>query len=374
MPHRRAFLALLLVAAGLSAPSGPGLSAAELPARLSDQEFWRIIDTFSEPSGTFHSENFVSNEGRFQLVLPELIRRTKPGRLYVGVGPEQNFTYMVAVRPRMAFIIDIRRGNLHEQLLYKALMELSADRAEFLSRLFSRPRPATAGPATPIADLFAAFEMVRPTEALYKQNFDAVIQLLTKKHALPLPAEDIEGIDFVYHTAFFADGPELGYRLMGQGRNMTHPTYAYLMSTDDGAGVQRSYLASEANFLFLKDLQSKNLIVPVVGDFGGTRALPAIAKYARDSGTVVSAFYLSNVEQYLRADGTAAAFCATVATMPLDETSTFIRGRANGRGIGPPMVFGGTGMFWSVLGEIQAETRSGDCNEGGAAGRGRFGP
>ena len=62
--------------------------------------------------------------------------------MYLGVGPEQNFTYITAVRPRMAFILDIRRGNLQEHLLYKALFELSADRAEFLSRLFSRPRAA----------------------------------------------------------------------------------------------------------------------------------------------------------------------------------------------------------------------------------------
>src|SRR6187431_1154163 len=146
MLTRRALLASLLVAVGLSAaPSSPDfvrVSAAGLPARLNDQEFWHISSSFSEPGGTFHSDNFVSNEGRFQLVLPDLVKRARPGRLYIGVGPEQNFTYMSVVRPAMAFIIDIRRGNLQEHLLYKALMEMSADRADFLSRLFSRPRPA----------------------------------------------------------------------------------------------------------------------------------------------------------------------------------------------------------------------------------------
>ena len=65
-----------------------------------------------------------------------------PGGVYLGVAPDQNFTYMVAVRPRMAFILDIRRGNLLQHLLYKAVFELSADRAEFVSMLFSKPRPA----------------------------------------------------------------------------------------------------------------------------------------------------------------------------------------------------------------------------------------
>ena len=62
--------------------------------------------------------------------------------MYLGVGPEQNFTYIVALRPKLAFIVDIRRGNMNEHLLYKAFIELSADRADFLSRLFARPRPA----------------------------------------------------------------------------------------------------------------------------------------------------------------------------------------------------------------------------------------
>ena len=62
----------------------------------------------------------------------------------MGVGPEQNFTYIVATKPSMAFIVDVRRGNLDLQLMYKALFELSADRAEFVSRLFSQE--ASGGP------------------------------------------------------------------------------------------------------------------------------------------------------------------------------------------------------------------------------------
>ena len=62
--------------------------------------------------------------------------------MYLGVGPEQNFPYIIALKPGMAIIFDMRRGNLHEHLLYKAMFELSNDRADFLSRLFSRARPA----------------------------------------------------------------------------------------------------------------------------------------------------------------------------------------------------------------------------------------
>jgi hypothetical protein len=337
--------------------AGGGVSSAwraDLPTQLSDEEFWKLSQDYSEPGGTFHSENYVSNEGRFQLILPELVRRARQGGLYVGVGPEQNFTYIAALHPRMAFIVDIRRGNLQEHLLYKALFEMSANRAGFLSRLFSREEPADLAATAKPEQLFAALDAARPTDARYRANLAAVYDWLTKSpHHLPLSAEDKAGIDTIYRTGFFADGPELNYQLTGQGRNSQHPTYAELMSTDDGTGQQRSYLATEDNFRVLKDLETKNLLVPVVGDFGGARALRAVSAYARDKGAIVSAFYLSNVEQYLRQDGKWNAFCATIATMPLDARSTFIRSSA-GRGFGGGG--GGLGMFWLALGEMQAET------------------
>src|SRR5262245_22740431 len=115
--------------------------AATIPDRLTDQEFWRIASEFSEPDGVFRSENLLSNEQYFQWALDDLIKTTKPGRVYMGVGPEQNFTYIAALKPQLAIIIDIRRGNLDLQLVYKALFELSKDRPEFVSRLFARKRP-----------------------------------------------------------------------------------------------------------------------------------------------------------------------------------------------------------------------------------------
>src|SRR5262245_10641416 len=86
-------------------------AAAQLPARLSDQEFCKFSADSSEPDGTFHSENLVSNEARLQSVIPALTQAVPQGRAYVGVGSEQNFTYIAATRPAMAVIVDIRRGN-----------------------------------------------------------------------------------------------------------------------------------------------------------------------------------------------------------------------------------------------------------------------
>jgi hypothetical protein len=97
------------------------------------------------------------------------------------------------------------------------------------------------------------------------------------------------------------------------------------MTATDGQGVARAFLASEEAFAFVKDLESRNLILPVVGDFAGPKTIRAVGAYLKQKSAVVSAFYLSNVEEYLKRAGTWRDFCANLSTLPLDDTSTFIR-------------------------------------------------
>jgi hypothetical protein len=351
-----------LAMAGLPPGTDAPVAAEKLPARLTDQEFWRIASDFSEPSGTFHSENLVSNEARFQAILPRLTQMAAPGRAFVGVGSEQNFTYILAIRPVVAFIVDLRRGNLDLHLAYKALFELSADRADFVSRLFSRPRPAGLGPTSTAAEIFAAYNTVVPSKALYDRNLKAIETQLVTTHGFALSTGDREGLAFVY-SSWFDGGPAIRYQLnmgggVGGGRaGGGSPTYADLMTASDDQGRNRSYLATEDNFKFVKDLEVRNMIVPVVGNFAGPKALRAVAKYLKQKEQIVSAFYLSNVEQYLRQDGIWDAFCANAATLPLDRTSTFIRSTRGGFA-GPGRGGAGGGGFALDVGLIQPEFTS----------------
>ena len=323
--------ALVLAAsfAGLSVAPDQQKGAAPLPARLSDQEFWRLSAELSEPNGFFRSENLVSNEHTFQYVVPALKRAVRPGGVYLGVAPDQNFTYINAIRPRMAFIVDIRRGNLLEHLMYKALFELSADRAEFLSRLFSKPRPPNLGPRSTVAELFSAYDRTDTLKELYAENLAAVQHHLLKRHGFAMSTADVEQFESIY-WAFFWEGPSLRYStspsgLGGRGYGGNFPTYEELMLQTDWDGENHGYLASEENFRFIKGLQEKNLIVPVVGNFAGPKALRAVGRYIRERGGTVAAFYVSNVEQYLFQDNLFDHFARNVATLPIDDTSTFIR-------------------------------------------------
>jgi hypothetical protein len=327
--HRRftAALAFALISSALSMPYA-AQSRDTIPARLSSQDFWRLTEDLSEPNGYFRSDNLLSNEMVFQRVLPDLLSKTKPGGVYMGVGPEQNFTYMAAMRPRMAFIVDIRRGNTWTQLMYKALFELSADRAEFVSRLFTKKRPDGLTPKSTASELMGAYwDIPTSDEATYNTNLKALINQLKVKDSLPLPDTDVDGISAVYH-AFYWFGPSMTYGASVSSNAAVAArgtTYADLMMQTDAMGQGLSYLATEDNFRFLKGLEEKNLLVPVVGNFGGPKAIRAVGTYVRDHGATVAAFYVSNVEQYLRQDGIWNNFCGNVASLPLDEASVFIR-------------------------------------------------
>ena len=381
---RRLLLRFPLVAAIALAgwTFGSAAGRADLPSRLTDQEFWRLTEELSEPNGSFRSDNLLSNELVFARVVPELVTKTKPGGVYVGVGPEQNFTYMAVMRPKAAIIIDIRRGNLLLQLMYKALFELAADRADFVSLLFTKPRPPSLTTESSAQDLMNAYWDARTSEPpVYRRNLEAIFHVLVTRHGLPLSSEDLSGIEYVYHS-FYWFGPSITWSSSAGGQSGGRATYADLMMQTDPAGRELSYLSSEEKFKILKDLQARNLVVPVVGNFGGPKAIRAVGAWLKQRSATVTAFYVSNVEQYLRQDGLSQAFCGNVAALPLDDESVFIRpnpslglfslrrqpvtvtvdGRATMPRGGPVMVYGGPGSSAPVS-SIAAEVKA--CAPGG---------
>ena len=306
--------------------------AADAPAdRVSDEEFWRLATDFSERAGVFSSDNLLSNERWFQHVIPSLVQKARQHRAYVGVGPEQNFTYIVALKPRIAFIVDIRRGNFDIHLIYKALFELSHDRAEFVSRLFSRPRPDSLSAKSTADEIFGAFASVQATDTLYSRNMRAIVNDLTKTHAFQLSSADILRMQHIFN-AIYVYGPNIQYSTTtNAGRRITkEPTYADLMRAADQGGFEHSFLATEEEFQWMKKFESENRLVPVMGDFAGPKALRAVGEYLTAKNVTVSAFYLSNVEEYLKQDGKQRTFCVNASTLPIDDTSTFIRSSRSG--------------------------------------------
>ena len=321
-PHNRTPLptpqgvtrAALLESAPVANPFGSG---TVLPTELTDETLRKMIDEFSEPSGYFMYENYLSNERSYQDPIPSLLNVAKPGRVYLGVGPEQNFTYIAALRPSMAFIIDIRRQNMLELLMYKALFAMAASRAEFVSMLFSRKPSRTQAESANVYQLFSAYNDAAPDHEFFELNLKRI------KAQLHLNSNDEKVVEQVYRV-FFAIGPDLSYSST-DSYAPAGPSYADLMTLTDANGRNWSYLASEESFRAVKEMHRKNLIVPLVGDFAGPKTIRSVARYIKDHQATISAFYLSNVEMYILPSPQWKGFCANVASLPVDESSMFIR-------------------------------------------------
>jgi len=73
-----------------------------------------------------------------------------------------------------------------------------------------------------------------------------------------------------------------------------------------------------------------------VGDFAGPTAIRAVADYVFRHGASVTAFYTSNVEQYLFRNAVAQRFYENAMALPIDERSVFIRS-ASQRNVLDPM-------------------------------------
>ena len=297
--------------------------------------FAQLVDTLSEPGGFFDTDNLVSNETAYLHVVGGLRRLGVHGGAYIGVGPEQNFSYIAEIEPELALIIDIRRDNMLLLLLFKAMFETSDTRIEYLAQLFGRKPPSD--PAVWAArDLTLLLDYI-DQQPLDSAAHDSVHQaLLTRIDGfnVPLSAEDRTTIRR-FHDEFARLGTGLTFTTLGRPAQREYPTVRRLYLETDLAGQRASYLASEERWRKVRDLQRQNRIIPVIGDMGGTVAMRAIGDYLRSTHRTVSAFYASNVEFYLMRSGTFDEWVESIRLLPATKSSVLIRSYFD-RGFGGP--------------------------------------
>ncbi|HUQ80625.1 MAG TPA: hypothetical protein VM076_05800 [Gemmatimonadaceae bacterium] len=309
-------------------------SAAQAPG-LSDSAFAALAARISEPGGYFDSDNLISNESSYLHVLGAMRRLGVAGGAYVGVGPDQNFSYIAQIRPRIAFIIDIRRDNLLQHLLFKSLFEMARNRVEYLALLTGRavPNDVMKLSRRPIAEVVDIVDKSAP-DADQFETTRAMVRAKVKRYGIPVTPAEMETIGRI-HQAFFEDGLDLRFTSLGRAPRPYYPTLRMLLLEKDLAGKQATYLASEDDFQFLKSLEARNLVIPVVGNLAGGHALREIGKVMAERGDKVSALYVSNVEFYLMREATFDAFAATVRTLPHDSRSVIVRSYFGGGFYGP---------------------------------------
>ena len=299
------------------------LWAAPLP--LQAQSFATLVARLSEAGGYFDTDNLVSNERSYLHVVGTLQELGATGGAYLGVGPDQNFSYILAVRPAVALIIDIRRDNMLQHLLFKSLFQRARNRLEYLCLLFGRPVPSplTEWNERDLQDLVRYIDQTPATERA-RQAAVARVRRDVQGFGVPLDSADLAKIAAM-HAEFIATGLDLRLTTFNRPLRIDYPTYRDLLLETDRAGRRAGYLATEAGFRYIRELQREHRIVPVVGDLSGTQAMAAVTRYLGERKLTVSAFYTSNVEQYLMRDGSFARFARNVAALPADDRSVIIR-------------------------------------------------
>ena len=165
---------------------------------------------------------------------------------------------------------------------------------------------------------------MKPDEAFHLQNLQAMRSSFTK-HGFQLTSDDLAKIDYI-HNVFFRGGPAINYAFASPSATsfINSASYVRNMTATDTAGRNWAYLATEENFQYVREMQRKNLVVPLVGNFAGSETIRRIAQYLKGHNATVTAFYVSNVESYLDAQQTQSFYSNAVA-LPIDASSFFIR-------------------------------------------------
>jgi hypothetical protein len=322
-------VALLLVMPPVraGAPQAPAIPAT-------GQSLAALIASLSEPGGYFDTDNLISNERSYLHVVPML--RSLAGQaggngVYLGVGPDQNFSYIAQLRPTLAIVIDIRRDNLLLHLLFKALFSEAPTRASYLALLTGRSEPAAARDAS-IESLVRLVDEARPLNRTDLGRVEARLAAVINGFGVTLSNTD-RATMARFHRRFVDAGLSLQFNSIGRAPQFDYPTYRDLLLEVDRDAVRRSFLANEDDFQFVKTLHARDRIVPVVGDLAGRNALANVARYLDATGLRMSAFYTSNVEFYLFRDGRAEAFIANLARLPRQPGSVIVRSVFPGGGV-----------------------------------------
>jgi hypothetical protein len=327
MPRRvLASLVCLLSLSSVSYSSKPERSSED---SIPLGNFVQLMADLSEPEGYFDSDNFVSNERAYLKVLSDLKRNGIHGGAYLGVGPDQNYSYIAHIRPRLAIIIDIRRQNALQHLYFKSLFERSSNRMRYLERLFGKSiaRSVPAPEALGISELLHFIDQASSNQAFEDRKLEEAIQVLQSWNP-GLSKGDYDAIRLIAQ-AFMVYGPDLKFSSYNRAPRAQYPSYRQLLEETDSEGIQSNYLATEEDFQFIKKLHHENRIVPIVGDLAGSSAILQTAEELRRRKLELTCFYVSNVEYYLFGGERWPAYVRNLSRLPRAANAYLIRSYAD---------------------------------------------
>jgi len=286
MRSNRITILLVLAVIMTSFVSQPYTTSALKNSNLSNKEFENAMNDISEKDpGTYVTSNRVHNEGSYlQVPFTSLLKLDIQNKAYIGVATDQNYSYIAKLKPGIAFIIDIQRPVMLQHLLYKALFTMAESRVDFARLLLNRT-------GNSIDEIIDSKESKEKTEV--EKTAEKIITLLDKDYGIDLSEEDKRIIKEIY-LDFYLNG---AYITCGTGPG--NVPFKELIRQTDTSGQKGHYLWSDEDFAFLKNMSEKNLIIPLVGDFAGTKCISELGKWLKKRKLKVGIFYTSSVEYWI---------------------------------------------------------------------------
>ncbi len=297
-------------------PTRPLLRLADVVFPARDETMAQVVAHLAEPESGPPADNLLSNEDSVFRISDQVRAQAPGGGVYLGVGPDQNFSLIAPSQPKLAFVIDFRRRNTLLHLVHKALLSLADSRVNYLTRLLARlPGRLPADPTA--ADLITAFA----TGPLDRNRLAAQTQAVAATlRPLGIVQED-EWPAIATIQARLA-GPGLSGRFLALPM---YPTFGQQIAARDRRGQPSHFLALEATYQAVRTMQQGDRIIPVVGNFAGSGTLPKLADWLGHRSLAVAVFYLSDVEFFLVRSGQYPRFAAHLARLPWADRAILIR-------------------------------------------------
>lgn len=309
---------IMTIASCHGQPASPGLS-----------QMGELIATLSEENQYFDTDNLISNESSYLHVVSMLEAEDLKGGVYIGVGPGQNFSYLAASAPELAFIFDIRKDNVLLHLMHKALFTLNESRVNYLAMLMGFP--LTSGRTDEDVDdinlIVASLDAANPEGGSVEAHWTAIEAELRTYGA------GLEEADYIRVRQLYSEFVRMGFDLRFTSHNRPpqsyYPTYRELILERDENGRQASFLASGDRYRRIRNMQLEDRIIPVVGDLSGDKAVLALEEYLKANNLEVMLVYTSNVEFYLMMRGRFDQYATQISELPRAPGALMIRSYFN---------------------------------------------
>lgn len=245
------------------------------------------------PPTDYGLDCFVSSEVGYNEVIARCAPSAeRPGGAYLGVGPDQNYTYIGALRPALAVILDARLDNLLEHLIFKLAFAEARDPLDYLCLLLGRARAT--GPGDGLTARLRAQPLDAAAAAVFSANVRRAFQARWTSDERLLARVERLLREFVRRQLAVTSVSETCLANLDK-----IPDFEEVITSTTPEGFNFHYLTDAGRFGVVKALHAEDRIIPLLGNVVSPEGIAAARRVVEGAGLKLSTVYLSNLEEFL---------------------------------------------------------------------------